>query len=239
GARAVLRRTLSQERRLARLAAVGAATRSELEAAQAERAQAQAAVGAAEEGLRYTGLRAPFAGRVQSKRVTEGDLVTPGTPLVELEGSSLELVATLSGEEVARVSPGQSLPFDAGSGRGRAEIGAIAPSADPVAHRVEVRARVVEAPPGLRGGSFARLELPAAAAAPAEVWIPSSALVQRGDLRGVFVAREGHAELRWLLLGDAADGAVPVRAGLSGDERFVDAPGELRDGQPIRVRNGD
>jgi RND family efflux transporter MFP subunit len=234
-ARAELRRASAHERRLATLAAEGAATASEHEGAQAEQARAAAAVGAAEEALRYTEVRAPFAGRIQAKRVNEGDLVTPGTPLVDLEGGGLELVATLSGDEVALVSPLQRLAFQSAGARGVAQVSAIAPSADPVAHRVEIRARVVEAPAALRAGTFARLELPAGPEAAEALWIPASALVQRGDLRGVFVAREGRAELRWLLLGDAFDQSVPVRAGLDGSERIVDAPGDLRDGQPVQV----
>ncbi len=239
-ASAVLRRTAAHEQRVAKLAAEGAATASEHEAAQAERAQAAAAVRAAEEALRYTEVRAPFNGRIQAKRVTEGDLVTPGTPLLDLEGKSVELVATLSGDEVALVRQGQRLAFQAAGERGAAEVTSIAPSADPVAHRVEIRGRVVEAPQGLRAGTFARLELPAAPASEPGLWIPASALVQRGDLRGVFVAREGRAELRWLLLGDALDQSLPVRAGLKESERVVDSPpGDLKDGQPIRVLNAE
>ncbi len=239
GARAVLRRATAHERRLATLAAEGAATASEYEAAQADRAQAEAALRSAEEALRYTEIRAPFAGRVQAKRVTAGDVVTPGTPLVDLEGAGLELVATLSAEEVALVGLGQLIAFEGAGTRGAAEITSIAPSADPVAHRIEIRARVMEAPLNLRAGTFARLELPPAPSASAQLWIPTSAVVQRGDLRGVFVAKGDRAELRWLLLGDASDHSIPVRAGLKGTESLIDAPGDLKDGQPIRVMNAE
>jgi RND family efflux transporter MFP subunit len=235
GARASLSSVEAQVRRLTALSGAGAATQSELEAAVAQRAQAQAAVGGLEEALHYTDLRAPFTGRVQSKQASQGDLVMPGVPLLELEGQGLEVVAALSSEELVRVSVGQSLAFEASGSHGRAEVTSIAPSADPVAHRVKVRARVLEGATVLRAGSFARLDLPAPAGAEGEVWVPASALVQRGDLRGVFVAGAGEAELRWLLLGDALDGALPVRAGLRAEEQLIDAPGSLRDGQPIEV----
>lgn len=238
GAEVVLSRARDLERRLLRLVSQNAATRSELDAAQAKRAEADAAVGAAREALSYTELRSPFDAIVQAKRVADGDLVMPGQPLLELEGAGLELSASLSADEVARVRVGDDLAFESGQATGRAELTSIAPSADPVAHRVPVRARVTHAPPDLRAGSFARLWLPAAPASPAELWVPVTALVRRGDLRGVFVARDGRAELRWLLVGDAVDGAAPVRAGLSAGERVVEGPPELQDGQPIRVLDG-
>jgi RND family efflux transporter MFP subunit len=222
-------------RRLTTLSAQGAATKSELEAGVAQKAHAEAALRAAEEALKYAELRAPFTGRVQSKRANEGDLVSPGAPLIGLEGQALEVVSTLTSDEVAKVAVGQGLAFEAGGVRGRAEVTAIAPSADPIAHRVEVRARVVEPVTGLRAGGFARLELPVAASMPSRVWVPASALVQRGDLRGVFVVNGTIADLRWLLLGDSIEGAYPVRAGLQGDEVIIDSPGNLRDGQTIEV----
>ncbi len=237
-ARVVLSRARLLERRLSRLVSQGAATRGELDAAQAQRAEADAAVGAAEEALSYTVLRSPFDAFVRAKRAAAGDLMMPGQPLLEIEGAALEISASLSFDEVARVRVGELLPFDSGPAGGQAELTSIAPSGDPVTHRVEVRARVLRAPPGLRAGSFARLWLPAARASPQEPWVPTSALVRRGDLRGVYVARDGRAELRWLLLGDPVDGAAPVRAGLGAGEPFVEEPADLRDGQPIKVIDG-
>ena len=62
-----------------------------------------------------------------------------------------------------------------------------------------------------------------------------SALVQRGDLSGVFIVQEGRAELRWLALGAAEGDLIRVRAGLHAGELVVSAPGNLRDGQPVEV----
>jgi membrane fusion protein (multidrug efflux system) len=76
----------------------------------------------------------------------------------------------------------------------------------------------------------------AAGAGPAQdLLVPRSALVERGDLTGVFVIRGGRAELRLLALGEPAGAQVAVRAGLGAGEVIVDAPGALRDGQAIEV----
>jgi membrane fusion protein (multidrug efflux system) len=234
-AQAGLAAAASHERRIAALAAERAATPSELEAAQAQRAQGEAAVAAVRESLRYLQIRAPFAGTIQARRVEPGDLVGPGQPLVVVEGSALELHASLSEGEARGLAPGKVLPFRAGEVSGTAEIVALTPGGDPLSHRRGLRARV-RGGEGLRSGAFARIEVPAAkGAGAAGVWVPRSALVERGDLSGVFVASSGRAELRWLALGEPIGDQVPVRAGLREDERVIDAPGALRDGQAIEV----
>ena len=228
----------AHERRIAELARQRAATPSELEGARAQRAQAEAAVAVARATLSYTELRAPFAATVQARRIDPGDLVGPGQPLVELEGDALELQATLSEAEARSVAIGQTLRFQAGAARGEAVVTALTPGGDALSHRRAFRARVGAVQGELRSGTFARLELAdgaAAAAAPA-LWIPRSALVERGDLTGVFVAAAGRAELRWISLGEGAGDVVAVRAGIRPDEAIVDAPGALRDGQAVEVQ---
>jgi RND family efflux transporter MFP subunit len=247
-AEAALATASAHERRIRALAEQRAATPAELEGATAQRAQAAAAVAAVKANLEYTALRAPFAGTVQSRRVEPGDLVGPGQPLFQLEGSGLELTASLSDDEARGLAPGQRLRFRAGGAEGRVEVTSLTPGGDPLSHRRGLRARVLGDVAGLRSGAFARLEVPGAGAAshasaasgapaaPAATWLPRSALVERGDLSGVFVAgASGKAELRWLSLGDTTGEAVVVRAGLRAGDRVIDAPGALRDGQEIEV----
>ncbi len=225
----------AHERRIRALLAERAATPAELDVAVSQRAQADAAVAAARANLAYAQIRAPFDGTIQSRRVSQGDLVGPGQPLLELEGSALELQASLTEAEADGLALGASLPFTAGDARGVAQITALTPGGDPVSHRRTVRARVREVKGELRTGAFARLELPGDAT-PGGAWVPRSALVERGDLTGVFVAAAGKAELRWIALGEAAGGGYVVRAGLRPEETVIDDPGALRDGEPVEVQ---
>jgi membrane fusion protein (multidrug efflux system) len=233
-AQAALASASAHERRIRVLAAQRAATPSELEAATAQRAQAEAAVAGVRANLEYTELRAPFAGFVQARRVEPGDLVGPGQPLVTIEGSALELAASLSEEEARGLRVGQRLSFMGRDGAsGAADVTALSPGGDALSHRRGFRARVVSGEPGLRSGAFVRVAVPGLAAA--GVWLPRSALVERGDLTGVFVAARDRAELRWVSVGEEAGGRVAVRAGLRGGERVIDAPGALREGDAIEV----
>lgn len=231
----------AHSRRIETLARQGQATRSELEAAQARRAQSDAQVSAARENLSYAEMRAPFDGVVQRKQVSAGDLVEPGKALFELDGSDLEIAGSVDEAEARRLQTGQPLRFTASGREGTAVVSALAPGGDPVTHRGVLRARVTAGSEGLRAGDFARLEIPPAARsqlAATNLWVPQTSLVDRGDLTGVFVIKDGRAELRWLALGEPAGNAVPVRAGLDAADEIIDAPGLLRDGQPVEVARG-
>ena len=191
-AETALRNAAAYEKRIAELMTARAATPVELEQAEAQRAQAAAAVAGAKATLGYTQLRAPFAGTVQARRVNAGDLVGPGQPILEIQGGALELQATLSDAEARGLRIGQRLRFASADAQGEAEVSALTPGGDAMTHRRGLRARVLGTGTDLRSGSFARLEVPGASPSRSH-WIPRSALVERGDLTGVFVVagREG------------------------------------------------
>ncbi|WP_005036382.1 efflux RND transporter periplasmic adaptor subunit [Holophaga foetida] len=227
----------AHHQRISNLAQQGAATPSELEMAQSQLAQAQAGVAAIRANLAFTQIRAPFSGVIQARRVNEGDFVGPGAPLVELEGQgAMELTASISEQESKGLRMGQRLAFEVEGVPGQAEITALAPGGDPISHRSALRARVLKGGPALRTGSFARLLLPAKPQPQTTTpFVPQTALVQRGELNGVFVAKDGKAQLRWLSLGERLGDRFPVRAGLQSGEGVIDSPGDLKDGQPIEV----
>jgi RND family efflux transporter MFP subunit len=223
----------SHHRRIQALFSQKAATPSELEQAQAQLAQARAGVSSLKANIAYTQIRAPFSGVVQSRKVSEGDFVGPGTPLLELVGEGeQELVATISEAEGRALKQGLKVRFESEGTEGEAQVTALSPGGDASSHKGTLRARVLS-PKGLRQGSFSRVHLPGVK--PEGLTVSRSALVQRGELTGVFVAKDGHAELRWLSLGEGAGDSVPVRSGLKAEDRVIDRPGALQDGQPIEV----
>ena len=224
-------------RRIEALLKQGAAIPAEMDMAKTQLAQAQAGVEQVKANISYTQIRAPFAGVVQSRMVNEGTFAGPGMPLLEMEGlGAMELDGAVSESEAKGLKVGMSLGFLAGSQAGTALITALATGGDPVSHRGTLRARIQTGGENLRTGTFARLRLPGAPVQPAAgTFIPRSALVTRGDLSGVFVAKDGKAEMRWLSLGEAQGDRFPVRAGLEGNDLVIDQPGTLSDGQPIEV----
>lgn len=227
----------AHHRRIAALQGMGAATPSELEQAAAALAAAEGAVASVQGQLAFAQIRAPFAGTVQRRDVQPGAFAGPGQPLLTLEGrGALELTASLSEAEAAALAVGRKVAFESEGRVGQALVTALAPGGDALTHRQALRARVVQ-PTDLRSGAFARIQVPGAggAAAPGTVKVPLSALVQRGELRGVFVEEQGRAALRWLSLGEREGDRVEVRAGLAAADRVIADPATLQDGQPVKV----
>jgi len=220
--------------RIQNLQAKGASTPSELEMAASNKAAAEGAVAAVKGQLAYAQIRAPFAGTVQRRDAQAGAFVGPGQPLITLEGAgALELTASLSEAESQGLKLGQKLRFEAEGRTGDAQITALAVGGDPLTHRRALRAKVLK-PTDLPSGAFARIQVTGAKGSDL-VSVPNSALIQRGELNGVFVAEGGKAHLRWLSLGERQGERVEVRAGLSAGEAVIDAPKDLKDGQPVSV----
>jgi RND family efflux transporter MFP subunit len=212
-----------------------AATPRELEQMTAAASGARAQLTGAVDDLSYAALRAPFAGRVAARRANLGDVVSPGTPLIEIQGEGgLELRATVESALAATLRPGATLraQVDGQPAPLEATVSAVAPSGDPTTHRFEVKADLPRAS-GLRAGLFARLLVPGAAAE-ARISVPASALIERGGLSGLFVVREDRARLRWVAVGARDGGTVEIRAGVEPGERVVVEPAGLTEGAPVK-----
>src|SRR5262249_27273125 len=91
----------------------GAATPQEADHGRARAAAARAGVASARDALGYAERRAPFSGRVSARPAHVGDVVMPGTPILELEGATgLEIVATVEAASAARVRVGIPVSVD-------------------------------------------------------------------------------------------------------------------------------
>jgi membrane fusion protein (multidrug efflux system) len=220
--------------RAERLRQKGAATPREHEEAVARAEGARAQVEAARDALSYAVLRAPFAGRIAARPANVGDVVNPGTTVVEIEGGGgLEIRATVDAERAALLRAGNTVKalVDGQPEPLTAIVRSISPAGDPATQRFEM---VADVPPatGLRSGLFARLRLPSAPGV-ARITVPLGAVFARGGLHGVFVVEEGRARLRFVAVGVREGESVEVRAGLAEGEKVVLEPEGLLDGAAV------
>ncbi|MCX8039911.1 MAG: efflux RND transporter periplasmic adaptor subunit [Planctomycetota bacterium] len=235
-ARALAGQAAADLARVQELFATQAATKAELDAAQARAEAARAAAAEAETMLGYTRIHAPFSGLVVRKLAEVGDLVAPGRPIFELEDpESLRLEVEVPETLAVQVALGRSLPLSvpAAGIDGEGVVAEVTPAADPLSRSVLIKLTLPRSPL-LRSGQFGRAAIPLEAGE--RLVVPAAAVVQRGQLEAVFVVDGERARLR-LIRSAGADGErVVVRAGLSAGERVILDPGALRDGQRIAVR---
>lgn len=196
--------------------------------ARAGLAQAQAALTQAQTTLSYTRVRAPFDGVVTEKRADPGTLASPGMPLLTVEDQRrFRLEASVDEGDIHLIKPGQAVPVTLDSLPGaqfNGRVAQIVPAADPASRSFIVKVEL-PADSRLRSGLFGRAHL--ARGQRQAILVARSAVVERGQLQGVYVVGEDQvATLRYITLGQTAGEQVEALSGVQGGERVVAAPGD-------------
>lgn len=214
-----------------------AATRSEYDSAQSRQRLAIGIAAEAKAMMGYVEILAPFDSVVTRKWVENGDLATPGKPLVSVEDPALlQLEADVPQAMASRIRSGARLVarVDGVSGELTGTVCEIAPSADPISRTYRVKLDLSPSP-GLRSGQFARLEVPVGEAS--SLRVPVLAVVQRGQLEIVFVVTNQHARLHLVKTGKRLGDEISVLSGLhAGDAVVIEGADQLADGQPVEVK---
>jgi membrane fusion protein (multidrug efflux system) len=196
----------------------------------------------AERGARDSAVRAPFAGLVARRYVSEGEFVQPGQKLFDLVAlDPIEVEFTLPERDSSRVVMGQPVqvrvaPFP--DEVFHAEVAVIAPTIDPVTRTLRVKARMANPDGRLRPGLFARADL-GVAVRDNVAMIPEEAVLQRADGAVAYRVIEGaRAERRAMRVGVIRDGRIEVIEGLAvGDQVVVRGQDQLVDGSPVSLRD--
>lgn len=218
----VARRTFD---RLSNLERDGAATKQELDQADASLRTAEAMLEEAIAAREYVSLRAPFDGTVSARFADPGDLAVPGRPVLVISSSKgVKVEADLPAAMADAVSEGDRVTVVVPENRGRwaATVRRVVPVIDLASHRFRVEATFDSSVDVPLAGSFVRLEI--AGRGERSVWIPLDALVRRGQLTGVYVVTDGVLRLRWIRTGRRTAAAVEVLAGLAEGTLVVRKP---------------
>lgn len=188
--------------------------------AQAQLAMAEATLQEVETAGSYATIQAPFAGEVVSTYMDEGDVASPGMPILVVEQVGPRegrLSVPLDAARNLRV--GDTIRVTALGGlAANAPVQSVASGADPMSKTVAVKVTLPEDWP--TGVSVTAL-VPAGASR--AITIPSEAVVHRGQLTGVRVVTPQGVALRWIRLGRSVAGGerVEVLSGLNTGDQIV------------------
>lgn len=216
--------------------------RTQVRTARSSRDAAQAQLGMAERGARDSSVRAPFAGLIARRYVSQGEFVQPGQKLFDLVAlDPIEVEFTLTERDSSRVVLGQPVdvrvaPFP--DEVFRAEVVVIAPTIDPLTRTLRVKARMPNPDGRLRPGLFARADLGVSVRENVAM-IPQEAVLQRADGSVAYRVVDGtRAERRAIKVGVIRNGRVEVIEGLAvGDQVVVRGQDQLVDGSPVSLRD--
>ncbi|MGV8931447.1 MAG: efflux RND transporter periplasmic adaptor subunit [Luteimonas sp.] len=220
-----------------RYAALGPAryvSRAQIDQARAARDSAVAARDAARAQLaqagqqaEYTVLRAPFAGIVSARLVEPGESVAPGQALLSVYApGALRLEVQVPQSDAIAIRAVNRAEVVLADGRRIAAAAvSVFPAADPATHSVGVRVTLPDVAQAPHPGTTAKIVFPISASDDARaLHVPVSALVQRGEISGVYVRLDDHLVLRQLRLGQRTGDDVEVLAGIKAGETIATDP---------------
>lgn len=232
--------------RIQKLYNQGSATAKELDDIRMAQKSAKARIEAARQAqkevetqLGYATLTAPISGWVAQRYQQAGSMVSPGMPILAIEGNSgFKVVAQVSENELSTLKVGQQtwVQIPSLQTRLQATVTALSPNRAMTTGAYEATLSLATTPKGLRAGQFARVET-GQANTKAEIWLPDSLLHNRGGVQAVFVASASkEALLRWVRIGRREGNQVQILAGIDGQDALIaTAQGPLQDGSPISV----
>lgn len=194
---------------------------------------------------RYSNITAPISGTITEKFAEQGDLASPGMPLLTIESPGiLQAQVMVSENNIVRVKNGMEAQVLIKSS-GKEISGKVAEISRSSANTggqylVNINLPVSKE---LLPGMFVNVRFPFDNAEEVSnkamnIHIPKSSLVQKGQLTGVYtISAENTSVLRWLRLGKETGDEVEVLSGLKAGESYVlHADGKLFNGAKVKLK---
>ena len=229
------------------------ASQKELDDMRARYEMAQAGLQAAQQmknevnaQYRYTNVIAPISGTITAKYAEQGDLANPGMPMLTIESpSSLQAQVLVSEQNIAMITNGMPVNVTLKSMNKTVSgtVSEISKSATNTGGQYMVKVNIHNAS-NLLPGMFVNVQFPIKNSGKTNqdfqetMMIPTTALVENGQLTGVYVvSSQNTAILRWLKTGKTVGNQTEILSGLNPKESYiVSSTGKLYNGAKIQVK---
>ena len=200
---------------------------TDLKSAKARVVAATSAASEAREGLGYTTIRAPYSGIVVARHIEVGEIAAVGKPLMTgLSLEDLRVVVDIPQEHIGPLRKHRRARIVLPNGQSLlAEQLRLPPSADSKTQSFHVQMALPKAA-GIDYGEVFPGTLVKVAFTDGEaeqLLAPPASVVHRGEITGVYVVGEqGAVSFRYIRTATpAADGRIPVAAGLGAGEKIA------------------
>lgn len=201
-------------------------------------AQRRSELDLAKQQFEYATLYAPYDGAIREKRASMGEYLAVGAPIATLVRlHPLRMRVEVPERESFGIRPGLGVKVtvegDTNTYAGR--VARLSPAFQEASRTLIVEAEVDNQHSRLRPGSFARAELQTSSSK-SVVTIPATALVTFAGIQKVFLAKDGKAVERTVILGRKQDDWLEVVEGMKVGEMIINEPGNLVGGQPVIIQ---
>ena len=199
----------------------------------ARQQQARAQQDSAQTYLSFSRIDSPLDGVVTAKSVDAGTVVMPGTPVLTVEETTrYRLEASLPEEYLPSAKTGASVSISTEHGQFEGRVAEVVPAADVTSHTFMVK---IDLPHdcNCRSGEYGQASFPIGEAK--RLAVPSSAVLDHGELQGIFVVgADGKVEYRLVKTGITFGNRVEILSGLAAGEKVaISQIDRLRDGARV------
>ncbi len=189
----------------------------------------------------YANVRAPFKGVVTNTFVDVGTMANPGAPLISMEApGAYEVTARIPENKISGIAVGMKakVTIKVLDTVLIGELTELSTSATRTGGQYLATVELPDTPSSVRSGMYAAVAFPATGVTPKTVVVPKEALVEQGQLTGIYtIGQNNTAILRWLRLGETLDNGVEVLSGLSEGETYITASqGKLFNGAKVSTQ---
>ncbi len=199
----------------------------------ARQQQARSQQDSAQTYLSFSRIVSPIDGIITAISVDTGTVVMPGTPLLTVEDTArYRLEASLPEEHLANAKAGETVSVSTGEGQFEGRIAEVVPAADVTSHTFLVK---IDLPHdcNCRSGQYGQASFPIGEAK--RLAVPSSAVLDHGELQGIFVVgADGKVEYRLVKTGKTFGNRVEILSGVAAGEKVaISHIDRLRDGARV------
>jgi RND family efflux transporter MFP subunit len=196
----------------------------------ARQQQARSQQDSARTYLSFSRIDSPLDGVVTAKSVDAGTVVMPGTPVLTVEETTrYRLEASLPEEYLPSAKTGARISISTEHGQFEGRVAEVVPAADVTSHTFMVK---IDLPHdcNCRSGEYGQASFPIGEAK--RLAVPSSAVLDHGELQGIFVVgADGNVEYRLVKTGITFGNRVAILSGVAAGEKVaISQIDRLRDG---------
>jgi len=165
----------------------------------------------------YSRVTAPISGIVVEKNIDLGSMAVSGQPLLTIETpSNLELVANINESMINKIKVGTLVYIESEGKNIKSKITSVISSVDPMTRTFRVKIALT----GLNSGQYVKIKIPVAKKE--AIVVPQKAVVQKGQLTGVYTVDEKNIiSYRLIRTGKTFGDSVEVLSGLNNGDKVI------------------